>query len=100
MKRYNVTWWAYPFPITVVAIAATEYAEEVGATEADVLMLGLSALSMVVTFLLLLFTFFNTRLTILSPHHHQHHLPTTTHTLKDGTASTATALAGLAVPNN
>ena len=99
MKRYNVTWWAYPFPMTVVAIAATEYAEEVRAKEADVLMLGLSALSVVVTFLLLLFTFFNTRLIILSAHPHPHqHLPTTTHCLKEGTASTA-ALAGLAVSN-
>ncbi|KAG1347056.1 S-type anion channel SLAH1 [Cocos nucifera] len=29
MRRFNVAWWAYSFPLTVLALAATEYAQEV-----------------------------------------------------------------------
>ncbi|KMT20652.1 hypothetical protein BVRB_1g006290 isoform A [Beta vulgaris subsp. vulgaris] len=62
MRRFNVTWWAYPFPITVLAIAATEYAEEVKGKLADVLMLFLASLSMLVTFILVILTLFNSQM--------------------------------------
>lgn len=57
-----MTWWAYPFPITVLAIAATEYAEEVKGKLADVLMLFLASLSMLVTFILVILTLFNSQM--------------------------------------
>uniref|UniRef100_A0A803MSK6 Uncharacterized protein n=1 Tax=Chenopodium quinoa TaxID=63459 RepID=A0A803MSK6_CHEQI len=63
MRRFNVTWWAYSFPITVLAIAATEYAEEVKGKLADVLMLVLASLSMLVTFSLVILTLlFNSKM--------------------------------------
>lgn len=62
MRRFNVTWWAYSFPITILAIAATEYAEEVKGKFADVLMLSLASLSMLVTLILVLLTLFNSKM--------------------------------------
>lgn len=29
MKRFNVAWWAYSFPLTFLALASVEYAKEV-----------------------------------------------------------------------
>lgn len=94
MKRFNMTWWAYPFPLTILAIAATEYAEEVRNRAADVLMLILVALSMLVTFILVIVTVFNTMMLLhekdlslnssssISPEPDQ--LPTTTFHVKMG----------------
>ncbi|WRX29771.1 Transporter protein SLAC1/Mae1/ Ssu1/TehA - like 5 [Theobroma cacao] len=45
MRRFNVAWWAYSFPLTVLALASTEYAEEVKGSIAHLLMLLLLALS-------------------------------------------------------
>lgn len=56
MRKYNVVWWAYSFPITVIAIASTKYAQEVKRREAHILMLSLSALSLAVSLLLLVTT--------------------------------------------
>uniref|UniRef100_A0ACD5VXU8 Uncharacterized protein n=1 Tax=Avena sativa TaxID=4498 RepID=A0ACD5VXU8_AVESA len=57
MRRFSVAWWAYSFPLTVLALAATEYAEEVReAPGANVLMLALAVLSVVVTLALMVFT--------------------------------------------
>ena len=56
MKRFSVAWWAYSFPLTVLALAATEYAQEVKAEMANLLMLVLSVLSVLVTLVLMVFT--------------------------------------------
>ncbi|KAL5778124.1 hypothetical protein ACOSP7_011050 [Xanthoceras sorbifolium] len=68
MRRFNVAWWAYSFPLTVLALAATEYAQEVkGAIVADLMMLLLSALSVLVFLCLTVFTLLNTKM--LLPDH-------------------------------
>ncbi|CAK9157980.1 unnamed protein product [Ilex paraguariensis] len=56
MRKFNVAWWAYSFPLTVLAIASTEYAQEVKSGVAHVLMLVLSTLSVVVSLFLMVFT--------------------------------------------
>ncbi|XP_072964408.1 S-type anion channel SLAH1-like [Typha angustifolia] len=56
MRRFNVAWWAYSFPLTFLALTATEYAQEVKGEMANLLMLVLSVLSVVVTLVLLVFT--------------------------------------------
>ncbi|CAO2834624.1 unnamed protein product [Amaranthus hypochondriacus] len=78
MRRFNVTWWAYPFSITVLALAATEYAEEVKERLANVLMLILVSSSILVTFILILLTLFNS--TMLLPHNDPIFTITTTNT--------------------
>ncbi|XP_008775461.2 S-type anion channel SLAH1-like [Phoenix dactylifera] len=60
MRRFNVAWWAYSFPLTMLALAAAEYAQEVKGSVSDALMLVLSVLSVLVTVLLLVFTFLKT----------------------------------------
>ncbi|VFQ62165.1 unnamed protein product [Cuscuta campestris] len=67
MRKYNVVWWAYSFPITVIAIASTKYAQEVKRREAHILMLFLSALSVVVSLLLLVTTALTANCTTSSP---------------------------------
>lgn len=49
MRRFSVAWWAFPFPLTALAVASVEYAREVEDHAAVVLVLVLSALSVVVT---------------------------------------------------
>ncbi|WOL12656.1 hypothetical protein Cni_G21423 [Canna indica] len=56
MRRFSVAWWAYSFPLSVLALAATEYAQVVKGAVANVLMLILAVLSVVVTLLLMVFT--------------------------------------------
>ncbi|KAJ3700888.1 hypothetical protein LUZ61_004593 [Rhynchospora tenuis] len=56
MRRFSVAWWAYSFPLTVLALAATEYAQEVKGEIATLLMLILSVLSVIVTLILMLLT--------------------------------------------
>ncbi|WOL02245.1 hypothetical protein Cni_G10964 [Canna indica] len=56
MRRFSVAWWAYSFPLTVLALAAAEYAQEVKEESADLLMLVLAALSVLVTLALMVFT--------------------------------------------
>ncbi|KAM0862005.1 hypothetical protein ACQ4PT_045530 [Festuca glaucescens] len=60
MRRFSVAWWAYSFPLTVLALVAAEYAEEVREPAANVLMLALAVLSVVVTLALMVFTAFRT----------------------------------------
>ncbi|KAJ4702038.1 S-type anion channel like [Melia azedarach] len=62
MKRFNVAWWAYSFPLTVLALASSEYAEEVKGGIANVLMLILLAISVLVAISLTLFTLINTKM--------------------------------------
>ncbi|XP_059664567.1 S-type anion channel SLAH1-like [Cornus florida] len=62
MRKFNVAWWAYSFPLTVLAIASIGYAQEVKSSEARVLMIVLSALSALVCLVLMLFTALNTHI--------------------------------------
>ncbi|KAL4308800.1 hypothetical protein GQ457_01G043120 [Hibiscus cannabinus] len=48
MKKFNVAWWAYSFPVTFIALAAVQYAGEVKSHVATLLMLGLSTVSVLV----------------------------------------------------
>lgn len=65
MKKFSVAWWAYSFPLTVLALASTEYAQEVKSGNAHVMMLVLSALSVLVSLALMVFTAFNTNTFLL-----------------------------------
>ncbi|XVE51080.1 hypothetical protein DITRI_Ditri02bG0009900 [Diplodiscus trichospermus] len=60
MRKFNVAWWAYSFPLTFLALAAAEYAQEVKGRVATVLMLVLSVLSVLVFLGLMLLTAANT----------------------------------------
>ncbi|KAK6923647.1 Transporter protein SLAC1/Mae1/ Ssu1/TehA [Dillenia turbinata] len=62
MRRYSVAWWAYSFPLSVLALASTRYAQEVKGGVAHGIMLGLSALSVFVSLVLMLFTALNTNM--------------------------------------
>ncbi|KAF2324643.1 hypothetical protein GH714_015885 [Hevea brasiliensis] len=67
MRRFNVAWWAYSFPLTVLALASAEYAQEVKGVIAHVLMLFLSAFSVLVFLGLAAFTLLNSKM--LLPDH-------------------------------
>ncbi|XP_062177471.1 S-type anion channel SLAH1-like [Alnus glutinosa] len=56
MRKFNVAWWAYPFPLTVLAVASTKYAQEVRGARTNGLMLLLSLLSVLVSLALLIIT--------------------------------------------
>ncbi|KAK7310939.1 hypothetical protein RJT34_08750 [Clitoria ternatea] len=62
MRRFNVAWWAYSFPITVLALASTDYAQQVKGTFSHILMLLLLALSLLVCLALTFFTLFNPKM--------------------------------------
>ncbi|OMO75272.1 C4-dicarboxylate transporter/malic acid transport protein [Corchorus olitorius] len=63
MKRFNVAWWGFSFPLSALALASTEYAEEVkGGGFPHFLMLFLLAFSVLVSISLLIFTLLNTLL--------------------------------------
>ncbi|KAF5193826.1 S-type anion channel slah1 [Thalictrum thalictroides] len=62
MRKFNVAWWAYSFPLTVMALASAGYAQEVNSSFAHGLMLVLFALSVLVAFGLLLLTVLNTKI--------------------------------------
>ncbi|RWW71725.1 hypothetical protein BHE74_00020504 [Ensete ventricosum] len=56
MRRFNIAWWAYSFPLSMVALAATEYAQEVTGGVPNALMLLLAVLSVLVIVVLMGFT--------------------------------------------
>ncbi|KAG8385763.1 hypothetical protein BUALT_Bualt03G0079100 [Buddleja alternifolia] len=60
MKRFNVAWWAYSFPLTFLALASAQYANQVKGVVAPGLMLLLSALSVFVFLGIMVFTAINT----------------------------------------
>ncbi|XP_071691872.1 S-type anion channel SLAH4-like [Rutidosis leptorrhynchoides] len=68
MKKFNVVWWGYSYPLTVLALASTEYAQEMKSSIAHLLMLILSGLSVLVSFVLMIYTALNTN--ILLPQEH------------------------------
>ncbi|GAB4826554.1 hypothetical protein Ancab_033448 [Ancistrocladus abbreviatus] len=59
MRKFNVAWWAYSFPLTFLALAAAQYAQEVEGHAAPILMIALSGLSFLVFLGLMLFTVLN-----------------------------------------
>ncbi|KAK7283389.1 hypothetical protein RIF29_12873 [Crotalaria pallida] len=62
MRRFNVAWWAYSFPVTVLALASTDYAREVKGTIPHVLMILLLVLSFLVSLALIVFTLLNSKM--------------------------------------
>lgn len=68
MKKYSLVWWAYSFPLTVLALASAEYAQEVKGGMAHVLMLGLSALSVLVSLALMVLSAINTNMLVPDTH--------------------------------
>ncbi|CAL5391181.1 unnamed protein product [Camellia sinensis] len=66
MKKFNVAWWAYSLPLTVMALASAEYAQEVNSGIAHGLMLLLSLLSVVVSLVLMVFTVLNANMLLPS----------------------------------
>ncbi|XVF63767.1 hypothetical protein PTKIN_Ptkin09bG0113400 [Pterospermum kingtungense] len=76
MQRFNVAWWAYSFPSSVLALASMEYAEEVRGGYAHLLMVVLFAFSVLVSICLILFTLINTRILLPDDNHFLPHLPT------------------------
>ncbi|OEL20065.1 S-type anion channel SLAH1 [Dichanthelium oligosanthes] len=60
MRRFSVAWWAYSFPLTVLALASAEYAQEVRQAAANALMLALAVLSVAVTLALMVFSALST----------------------------------------
>ncbi|KAI3963695.1 hypothetical protein MKW98_021935 [Papaver atlanticum] len=48
MRRFNIVWWAYSFPLTMLALASIKYAREVKSSVSHGLMLVLSATSFAV----------------------------------------------------
>ncbi|OVA09779.1 Voltage-dependent anion channel [Macleaya cordata] len=59
MKTFSVAWWAYSYPLTVLAMASTEYAREVKGDIAEALMFVLLGLSILVFVALIVFTALN-----------------------------------------
>ncbi|KAI3815083.1 hypothetical protein L1987_14737 [Smallanthus sonchifolius] len=62
MEKFNVVWWAYSYPLTVLALASTEYAQEMKTGVAHLLMIILSGLSVLVSFILMVYTALNTNI--------------------------------------
>lgn len=57
-----MVWWAYSYPLTVLALASTEYAQEMKSNVAHLLMLVLSGLSVSVSCILMIYTALNTNM--------------------------------------
>lgn len=59
MKKFNVAWWAYSFPLTALALASTEYAHTVKGVVAHAIMFVLSLVSLLVSLILMVITVLN-----------------------------------------
>ncbi|GAV73779.1 C4dic_mal_tran domain-containing protein, partial [Cephalotus follicularis] len=70
MRKFNVAWWAYSFPLTILALASAGYAQEVKGGIAHVMMLVLSALSVLVCLALMVLTAINNTNILLQDSHH------------------------------
>ncbi|MBA0550451.1 hypothetical protein Golax_018037 [Gossypium laxum] len=68
MKKFNVAWWAYSFPLSVLALASMEYAEEVKGDIPHLLMLLLLTFSVFVSICLVVFTLLNSKILLFLPH--------------------------------
>ncbi|XP_028808358.1 S-type anion channel SLAH1-like [Neltuma alba] len=62
MRKFDVAWWAYSFPLTALALASAQYAEEVKGAMPHALMLLLSSISVVVSLFLMVVTVLHTNL--------------------------------------
>lgn len=59
MRKFNVAWWAYSYPITILALSSAEYAHEVKSFIAYMLMMILAACSVLVILVLMVFSAIN-----------------------------------------
>ncbi|XP_074373434.1 S-type anion channel SLAH1-like [Apium graveolens] len=59
MRKFNVAWWAYSYPITILALSSAEYAHEVKSFIAYMLMMILSACSVLLILVLMIFSAIN-----------------------------------------
>ncbi|KAG5047593.1 hypothetical protein JHK86_016999 [Glycine max] len=66
MKKFNVAWWAYSFPLTALALASAEYEHEVKGVMAHVIMFVLSSVSVLVSLILMVITALNISKHVLS----------------------------------
>ncbi|KAK7312704.1 hypothetical protein VNO77_36776 [Canavalia gladiata] len=66
MRKFNVAWWAYSFPLTALAMASAEYAQEVKGIVAHVIMFVLSSISGLVSLILMIITTFNVSKRVLN----------------------------------
>ncbi|OAY80395.1 S-type anion channel SLAH1 [Ananas comosus] len=64
MRTFSLAWWAYSFPLTVLALAAEKYAQEVKGGVPNAIMLVLSLVSALVTVALILLSAFNPALLV------------------------------------
>lgn len=62
MRSFSIAWWAYSYPLTIIALASAKYAEEVKGSVAHSIMLVLSGLSVFVCITLILLTAHNIHL--------------------------------------
>ncbi|KAL8223722.1 hypothetical protein R6Q57_019197 [Mikania cordata] len=62
MEKFNMVWWAYSYPLTLLALASIEYAQETKTHVAHLLMIVLSGLSVFVSFILMVYTALNTNI--------------------------------------
>ncbi|KZV18849.1 hypothetical protein F511_08655 [Dorcoceras hygrometricum] len=62
MRKFSIAWWAYSYPVTILALTSTRYEQEVKSGVSHALRLSLSILSVLVLFGLLIFTLINPKL--------------------------------------
>lgn len=79
MRRFNVAWWAYSYPLTLLALGSVKYAQEVKGSIAHALMLVLSVLSVLIFLVLMVITALNTNM-LLADHDPAPSLNNITHT--------------------
>ncbi|MFS7980202.1 putative transporter protein SLAC1/Mae1/ Ssu1/TehA [Helianthus anomalus] len=60
MKKFSVVWWAYSYPLTILALGSIDYAQGMKTDVAHLLMLVLTGLSVLVSFVLMVYTALNT----------------------------------------
>ncbi|KAG7037885.1 S-type anion channel SLAH1, partial [Cucurbita argyrosperma subsp. argyrosperma] len=65
MKRFNIAWWAFSFPLSALALASVEYHRHIQTLPSKLLMLLLLALSVLVALLLFLITLLNSDVLLL-----------------------------------
>ncbi|GMG98686.1 hypothetical protein Nepgr_000526 [Nepenthes gracilis] len=65
MRKFSVAWWAYSFPLTILAMASIDYAQAVKGGVAHVLMLLLILVSVLVCFALMAVTSLNLNIVFL-----------------------------------
>lgn len=66
-----MAWWGYSFPVTVLALASVEYAEEVKLVTAHAMMIVLAVFSFLLCFVLIIVTAFHSNM--LLPDSDSHH---------------------------